>query len=58
MKPKMIEARVFLVDIANLPPNEVKSYMTKVKDELREEFDLTGVVFVPVCGRECATGWQ
>ena len=58
MKPKMTEARVFFVDVGNMAPTDVPLHMKGLKDELRKDFDLTGVLFMPVRGSETVSGWQ
>ena len=56
MKPKMSECRVFYVDVGNMSQVSVDEYVLEYKSRLKDNFDISEVIFVPV--RDGATGWQ
>ena len=55
-KPKMSECRVFYIDIGNMHSSEIDEFVLSFKNILKESFDTSGVIFVPIRGER--TGWQ
>lgn len=57
-KPMLKDARVFYLDVGALPPSDIRTYIENWKKELSKEFDISGVVFMPVRGSEDVSGWK
>lgn len=57
-KPKMENCKVFKVNVANAPPEDVAGILKNCEAIFSEKFDTSNTIFVPVRGKDDPTGWQ
>lgn len=55
-KPLLRDCRVFYINVGNIMPSAVSDYTKQIKNDLKDQFDTSNVLFV--YSREHETGWQ